>query len=601
MNVSIKKRLISHCCAIAIIAFSFFSCQEMNKWDDPAGNQVYPNLEKLGSFTFEQEIDPEIMQLSSYNGGDTPVVEKDVDHGGNVLHMDGGYARISNSLTKVKVQNGVSFTFWMKQNVPSGQEQDLTGALFSFQNENGSPKTFLTANGWLSYDGADGKYEDNNPSAQKTGIITANEWHYVAVAVRNDGYAIYVDGEEKINKKIVDFDFSKIVQSMASASYLYIGYGSNTETREWMVDDLTIYRNQITETQIKVPDTGGGGDNKDYIIVGNEDFSTTWWSAFSDLVKMTDNKTTHIGFYNYTNGANNWNNWVLVVTNGKNRGEEGYAEYFVLRADAFGWGDGNYKGENISHNFNFSDGSFVENMKGAYVDLSIKRTNNRIDVTAVVTAKSGTVYNYTFFYEGVTTSDVGSFLTCEGAYLAIDPETVYVGNTYAPNAYLVGAADYSAGWWSAFSDFSKISGNTTSPFVYTFYNYTNGNANWNNWVLVVTNGKNRGEDGYAEYFVLRSDAFGWGDSNYNGANITHGFDFGTFISNMKGAYCMIILTRSGNRVDMKVRITTADGVKLSDYTFYYEGVTTPDIGSFLTVEGASLNMRTVGYYPFLNK
>ena len=198
----------------------------------------------------------------------------------------------------------------------------------------------------------------------------------------------------------------------------------------------------------------------------------------------------HFGFYNYTSGTDNWKNWLVVLTNGKNRDEAGYAEYFVLRADAYGWGDSNYVGGNISHNFNFDDGSFVNDMKGAYVDLTIKRTGNRIDIKAVVTSTAGTVYNYTFFYEGSLADNIGAFLTCEGSYLAIDPETVYVGQQYAPNTYLVGPADLSAGWWSYFSNFSLIK---TNPFVYTFINNTSGAANWNNWLLVVTNGKDRGE------------------------------------------------------------------------------------------------------------
>lgn len=589
------------------MAIGFISCQEMNKWDAPSGNQIFPQLEKLAAYTFEENIDPEVMQLSAYNGGNLPTLEKDNEQG-QVLHLNGGYARVNNPLTKVKVQNAVSFTFWMKQSVQAGKGQDLTGALFSFQNENGTEKTFVTANGWLSHDGADGKYNINNPSQVKTGIISAGQWHYVAVMVHNKGYAIYIDGENKINKEVTDFDFAKLVQSMAAASVFYIGYGSDSETQDWSVDDITIYRNKITESQIKVPEKGGGEEGKKYIIVGNEDFSTTWWSAFSDFVAMKGNNTTHYGFYNYTNGATNWNNWVLVVTNGKNRGEDGYAEYFVLRADGFGWGkegDTNFKTENISHNFNFDDGSFVNDMKGAYVDLTLKRKDNRIDMTAIVTSKNGKVYKYTFYYEGVTTSDVGTFLTCEGAYLAIDPETVYVGEQFAADSYVVGPADCSAGFWTSFSGFSKITGNTVYPFAYTFYNKTDGAANWNNWILVVTNGKNRDEAGYAEYFVLRADGFGWapeGNTDFKLTNISHSFDFsnGNFTSDMQNAYCMIILRRSGNRLDMTAKITTANGRRLGDYTFYYEGISSPEFGVFLTVEKASLNMRSVGNYPFLN-
>ncbi|GAB6120357.1 LamG-like jellyroll fold domain-containing protein [Dysgonomonas termitidis] len=573
------------------------SCQDWGETDPPSGNQVYPKLEKIVTYSFEEEIDPAIIQLYAYSDGNTPALANDEERKSSVLHLNGGYAHINNPLNSVKVQNGVSLTFWMKQVVQTGENsgQDLEGALFSFQNENGTQKFFFTANGWLSYDGVDGKYEDNNPSGYKTGLLTAGEWHYVAMTIRDNGYVVYVDGQKKIDKEVTGFDFSKIVQFMASVPSLYLGYGSGAETQEWMLDDLTIYRNQITDSQIKVPGTGGEEEENNYIIVGNEDMSTPWWSAFSDLVTMQGDQTMHFGFYNYTNGVNNWHNWALVLTNGKNRDEAGYAEYFVLRADA--WENISFSGTNITSDYNWD--TFTTDMKGAYVDLTIKRTSNRIDVTAITTTTSGTVYTMNYFYEGTLASSIGSFLTCEGAYLAIDPETVYVGQQYAPDTYLVGPADLSAGWWSYFSNFSLIK---TNPFVYTFINNTSGAANWNNWLLVVTNGKDRGEAGYAEYFVLRADAFGWGPegSGYNAANISASYDWDSFTTQMKGAYCMIILRRSGNRLDMTAKVTTADGVKLGDYTFFYEGITTTDVGAFLTVEGASLNMRTVGYYPFLN-
>ncbi|WP_437922073.1 hypothetical protein [Sphingobacterium sp. LRF_L2] len=595
MNMFINKNRWIYVLLTGYLMLSLQACQSWNKWDDPSGNQVYPTLQKLVTYAFNNGIDSEF-QLSAYEGGNLPKVATDNDLGSSVLQLDGGYAKINNPLNSVKVQNGVSFTFWMKQANPSGVEQDLSGALLSFQNETGSQKAFITANGWLSYQG-DGTYEDNNPSAGATGIISTGEWHYIALKIRNNGYAIYVDGENKIDKTVTDFDFSKIVQFIATAPSLYIGYGSGTNTQEWMVDDLSIYRNQITDSQIAVPATNGSS-GADYIVVGNEDFSSGWWTSFSDFIPMTGNQTTHYGFYNYSSGNANWNNWVLAVTNGKNRNETGYAEYFVLRADAFGWGDGNYNGANITSNYNWD--TFSSDMNGAYVDLTIKRNGTRIDVTAVVTAKSGTVYNYSFFYEGVSTTDIGSFLTVEGAYLNIDPETVYVGQSYAANASRVGPADLSAGWWSYFSDFTKISGSSPSPFIYTFYNYTNGSNNWNNWLLALTNGKNRSETGYAEYFILRADAFGWGDSNYAGGNISASYDWDNFKSQMNGALVKIILTRSGTRVDVTAKVTTAAGEQLEDYTFYYDGISTTDIGTFLTVEGASLDLRTAAYYPFLN-
>ncbi|MFT4072784.1 MAG: hypothetical protein QM654_12785 [Dysgonamonadaceae bacterium] len=591
-----KQLLFQWHIAIALFMCMFASCQSWDKWDDPSGNQVYPTLQKVASYSFNSELDT-AFHLFSYSSGQLPSLVNDEERGSQVLNMEGGYALLQNPLTGVKVQNGVSLTFWMKQN---GSSPDLNGALFSFQDQSGTQKLFFTANGWIHYQGANGSYEQNNPSTITTGLINDNEWHYVAVIFRSDGYAIYVDGEEKlIDTTSSDYDFSEIVQFAGTAPKLYIGYGSETDTQPWMIDDLNIYRNRITSSEIAKPNTGGNGSTTDYIIVGNEDNSTTWWSAFSDLVTMNGNQTMHWGFYNYTSGENNWNNWVLAVTNGKNRDESGYAEYFVLRADAYGWGDSNYNGENISHNFNFDDGSFKTDMQGAYVDLAITRSGNRIDVKATITAESGTVYTYTFYYEGNIGTSIGAFLTCEGAHLAIDPEAVIVGETYTAGSYLVGPSDLSAGWWSYFSNFSKISGDTSSPFVYTFYNNTSGANNWNNWVLVVTNGKNRSETGYAEYFVIRADAYGWGDSNYSANNISASYDWDNFKSQMNGALVKILIQRAGNRIDVTAKVTTADGEQLGDYTFYYEGVTTTDIGTFLTVDGSSLDMRSAGYYPFV--
>jgi len=572
------------------------SCSDWGKVDPPAGNQIYPTLEKVGSYVFNDEIESDF-QLKTYPGGTLPALESDEEHG-SVLYLNGGYVTANNPLNSVKVQNGVSLTFWFKQAAPEGEAtQDLKGAIFSFENENGSQRMFFTANGWLSYTGTDGTYESNNPSSGETGIMTPGEWHYVAMAVTNTGYFIAIDGTKIINLTVTDFDCSKIVQFMASAPLFYIGYGSGTQPGEMWIDDFTIYRNTITDNQIQVP-TAGGEESNSYIIVGEEDLSTPWWTAFSDMLTMTGDQSMHYGFYNYTGGAANWDNWVLVVSNGKFTGVGGNGgpsdEYFVLRSDAYGWGDSNYNGANITHNYNWD--TFTSDMNGAYVDLTITRTNNHIDVTAVTTTKGGVTYNMTFSYDGTLAGTIGSYLTCEKSYLAIDPQTVFVGKSYTPGSYVVAPTDFSSGYWQYFSDFTKITGDTPYPFVYTFINNTNGGANWNNWLLAVTNGKNRGEDGYVEYFILRAD--NWENVTMSNVNVSSDYDWSTFIDDMKGAFINLNIKRMGNRVDVTA-VTTTTAKKVYTMTYFYEGVSTNDIGLFLSVEKASLDMRTVGYYPFI--
>jgi len=55
-----------------------------------------------------------------------------------------------------------------------------------------------------------------------------------------------------------------------------------------------------------------------------------------------------------------------------------------------------------------------------------------------------------------------------------------------------------------------------------FINHTSGVNNWNNWNLVVANAK-RDAANYSEYFVLRSDAYGWGGTMAN-VNPKYAFD-----------------------------------------------------------------------------
>ena len=595
----------------AFTVFSFGACEEWGKADPPAGNDTYPKLEQVVNINFEDDtFDPTSMDYYAYTNGEVAEVVEDDEARGKVLHLPGGYARIFNPMTGYKAQNGVSLTFWVKQPLTVDEEtgetkeNDLTSALFSFQNENATQKMFFTANGWLSYDGVDGEYEALNPENVKTGMLDgAGEWHYVALTVRNDGYNVFVDGKQRINETVTNFDFSKIVQFMANCSYIYIGEGAGTEDEnlpELWIDDIKIYRNQIGSSEQAMPGGTGGGetDFHNWVISGSEDFTDGFFAVQTKLVKFKT--SAHFGFYNYTDMAANWNNWVIVLTNGKAFGESGYAEHFVLRGDAYGWGDAHYDGTQINNTFNWDN--FTSEMNGAYVDVTLTRNENTVNMAAVVTGASGQTYTYNFSYTGELEETVGAFITGEKNYIKLDAEQVYAdGESFTPGSYLVGPEDCSAGWWSVFSENYVIEGNNEYPFGFIFTNSTNGQNNWNNWLLVATNGVPLGGAGYAEYFVLRADAYGWGDANYDASKIQTTYDFETWLKQMNGAYIKLFITRDATTVRLTVRATDAKGTSLGDYTFSYDGVSSSDIGLFLTLEGASLDMRSEGFYPFMTK
>ena len=101
------------------------------------------------------------------------------------------YARFTNPLYDVKIQTGASVTFWVKT-----AENNLSGAILSFANEDNSIKTFFTPNAWLKFDSPSASLDINNPTSTVTNALTPNEWHYVALIMRTDGYTIYIDGEQ---------------------------------------------------------------------------------------------------------------------------------------------------------------------------------------------------------------------------------------------------------------------------------------------------------------------------------------------------------------------------------------------------------------------
>ena len=75
-----------------------------------------------------------------------------------------------------------------------------------------------------------------------------------------------------------------------------------------------------------------------HIVFDNElgapDCSTPWWTDFTQNVQVRAHQVCTVNFTNYTSGANNWNNFVVILN------KEDLTEYAVVRADNYGWGNG---------------------------------------------------------------------------------------------------------------------------------------------------------------------------------------------------------------------------------------------------------------------
>nr|WP_321353954.1 hypothetical protein [uncultured Draconibacterium sp.] len=180
-------------------------------------------------------------------------------------------------------------------------------------------------------------------------------------------------------------------------------------------------------------------------IVGAEDNSSGWWTAFSDYFTVPTNKLLHIEFINHNGGSeNNWNNWNLGVANVADRDADNYAEYFVLRSDAYGWGNDDYDGAMITQNYPDTDGDddiwndFRATMDGAYVSIDVDHSaTGNVFVTATAVGTNGTELVETYQQPVSATEDIVAFLICDASFFEMKeayllPSKVTVVEDVAP-------------------------------------------------------------------------------------------------------------------------------------------------------------------------
>ena len=155
-------------------------------------------------------------------------------------------------------------------------------------------------------------------------------------------------------------------------------------------------------------------------VVGTTDCATPFWSAFSDVAAVPSGESVTVNFKNYSSELNNWHNFLVVLQNVADvhsaADNADYKEYAVLRADNFGWGAG-YDGI-VTPECDWNWDTFLADIDGADVSLTITNNGDSADVVAVVTTAAGNVYNQS--YKGIAVDgDLYYCLTVECAFLDI--------------------------------------------------------------------------------------------------------------------------------------------------------------------------------------
>ena len=153
----------------------------------------------------------------------------------------------------------------------------------------------------------------------------------------------------------------------------------------------------------------------------------------------------------------------------------------------------------------------------------------------------------------------------------------------------LGATDNSTAWWGAHSDNVKV--NPGETFVSRFTNYTSGQNNWNNFVVVLCKADN------AEYAVVRADNYGWGAGYDNNPNLTTSggqSDWGAWLAAMDGAKVTTYVTNYGDGTANVVAVMEGnDGIT---YIQEYRGIAIDDPDNFyfrFTVDNCHLEFDDV--------
>ena len=615
--MKIVKSLFSIVGLVGLVA-SFASCSpDWGSTDPEAGNQTYATRQAVASYNFEYAGKKQFSDLNMTHN--LAEVVKDDSLGSNVLHLnDSGCVRIVNPFTTVKLQNGAAVAFWVKLD-----STDTTRPLFSFGSEDeNAPRFTFGVNGQLTYS-KPGQLEslnldENNPKAFKTGILSAGKWHFVALQVAKSGYQLYVDGNKSLSGHESDataatnFKYETLLKFINTAPYLYIGTEKIGDVHAGAYfDDVALIGNQMDakDWNKSASGSGGGSEAFKYVLgdpvleVGTSDCSAEWWKHFSNYYRMPSGSAMRFRFVNHTSGANNWNNWNLCLSTDADRGGDSYKEYFVIRSDKYGWGE-SYNGDNFNNEGYPTDDAgwaeFRKEMEGATVDVTIARSGSTVNVTAVATGKSGKVYTERFSAKcGDGSQVVRAFFIVDGSYLVFDKTACVVESAVTLKTTTIGAADNSSEWWKEFSDYFQIPAGKALHLGFT--NHTSGNNNWNNWNLCVSTKADRGTADYKEYFVIRSDKYGWGES-YKGDNFsTEGYPtddsgWAEYRKDMEGAKVGMTISRVGAEVTVKAVATCTNGKVYVESFHATCGDGKQEVNAFLIVDGSHLEMDTQQCY-----
>lgn len=164
------------------------------------------------------------------------------------------------------------------------------------------------------------------------------------------------------------------------------------------------------------------------LVLGAEDNSDVFWASHLDQdIKVPSNKIYTVGFTNYSSGANNYNNYYVVL-----RSADKTKEYAVLRSDDYGWStnyDNGYTNCTHSNTGSADWATWLTAMNGAHVTVAVTNNgDNTADVVATVEGTDGKTYVQNYSGIGVESGDLYLDFTTDGCHYVFDKAEVDVAD-----------------------------------------------------------------------------------------------------------------------------------------------------------------------------
>lgn len=177
---------------------------------------------------------------------------------------------------------------------------------------------------------------------------------------------------------------------------------------------ITTENGRTATVEVNVAESAVKAVTPSPVSLGAEDCSTAWWTEFTENMKIPAGETFEYNFTNYTSGANNYNNYVVILR------KADLAEYAVVRADNYGWGNGYAACTPIGTQGDWA--TWLATMNGAKVKLFVTNCNNgTADIQAIVTGNDGSVTTQS--YLGINTidpSDLNVSFVVDSSHLKFD-------------------------------------------------------------------------------------------------------------------------------------------------------------------------------------